>query len=66
MLKRLTYKLFTLVVLVAALTIVSFTPAPSAAASTNSIRICWDVPLDYGCVITNRWCCDDNGCGCDE
>jgi hypothetical protein len=65
MLKRLTRKLFTLFVLVSALSVVSFTPAPSAAASTSRIRICWDVPLDYGCYPTNRWCCDGDGnCGC--
>jgi hypothetical protein len=71
MLKRLTFKFFILSVIVFALTAVSFTPAPasasSAAASTNSTRICWDVPLDYGCFPTNRWCCDGNGdCGCDN
>ena len=71
MLKRLTSRFFILSGLVFALTAVSFTPtqtsAASAAASTASIRICWDVPLDAGCYPTNRWCCDGNGdCGCDN
>jgi len=64
MLKRLTRKLFTLFVLVFALTVVSFTPAPSAASSTNSILICWDAPLEYGCTGI-YWCCDGDGnCFC--
>ncbi len=54
MVKRLTRKLFTLFVLVAALTAVSFTPS----SSTNRIVICDEVPICYGDCCSGYWCCD--------
>ena len=72
MLKRLTHQLFILAVIVFALTAVSFTPAPAAAASgkppkiINNIRICWEMPLDSNICPNNLWCCDGDGCGCGD
>lgn len=53
MLKRLTRKLFTLVVLCAALTSMGSTPA----SSTHRIWICWDVPITQDCP-SGYYCCD--------
>lgn len=61
MLKRLTRKLLTLSVLVAALAAVS----SSSASSTNSRRYCVDVPICYGDCCSGYWCCDRWGnCSC--
>ncbi len=53
MLKRLTLKLFTLVVLGAALTSLASTPA----SSTRRIWICYEVPMTSECP-TGYICCD--------
>jgi hypothetical protein len=61
MLKKLTRKLFTLLVLVAALTAVSSAPTSSA----KSQRYCLDVPICYGDCCSGYWCCDRWGnCTC--
>ena len=70
MLKRLTHQLFILAVIVFALTAVSFTPAPAAAASgkppkvINNILICQEAPLEYGCSPDAFWCCDSSSGEC--
>jgi hypothetical protein len=53
MLKRLTRKLFTLVVLCAALTSVASSPA----SSNRRIWICWEMPITAECQ-TGYMCCD--------
>jgi hypothetical protein len=60
MLKKLRYKLFTLLVLCAALTAVSFPPA--SFANTGG-PFCIDAPLDSGCPV--YLCCNEWGsCWC--
>lgn len=58
MLKPLTRKLFTLVVLCAALMSVSFAPR----SSTKTVGYCLDAPADSGCNII---CCNEWGCWCE-
>jgi hypothetical protein len=59
MLKRLTRKLFTLVVLCAALTCV----ASAAASSTRGIWICLDGPITQDC-LSGSYCCDPSSGYC--
>jgi hypothetical protein len=60
MLKRLTRKLFTVVVLCAALTTVSYAPA----SSTNRQMFCFDGPITNECDC-GYYCCDRFGnCTC--
>lgn len=60
MLNRLTRKLFTLLVLVAALAAISSAPA----ASTNR-RFCVEVPICSDGCCSGYWCCDRWGnCYC--
>ena len=59
MLKRLTRKLFTLVVLCAALTSVASAPA----SSTNLYPYCFYDVVTVECP-TGWYCCDGNNCWC--
>jgi hypothetical protein len=60
MLKRLALKLFTLFVLVIALTTVASAPA----SATNSRAYCYEMPISESCS-SGYWCCDRWGnCMC--
>jgi hypothetical protein len=60
MLKTFKRKLFTLFVLIAALITVASPPVGSCKGV-----FCMDAPLEAGCDITERWCCDEmNHCEC--
>lgn len=60
MLKRITARLFALLVLCGALAILAYPPA-----SSSSGRYCLDVPICYGDCCSGYWCCDQWGnCTC--